>query len=162
MQEFNGVFVLFPVRKKVRGWVRTRGHNWVRTLLHGLRRLMPSPWRAPTTWWRSRRRWRCPWRRWRWRTQRLALQLVSGPCGSACSSSSTSWDGPGGGVPMVIGAPSHTRGLSFTRKLQPMSCSLPCTFLAEDVVAASGPGGCRLAVAGGTGGGRGGWRLVSC
>ena len=97
MRDFQGVFALFPVRKKVRGGVRTRGHNWVRTLLHGLRRLMPSPWRAPTTWWRSRRRWRCPWRRWRWRTLRLALLLFSGPCGSARGSPSTSWDGPGGG-----------------------------------------------------------------
>ena len=57
MKEFKGFFALFPGGKKVRGWVRTRGQNLVRTLLHGLRRLMPSPWRAPTTWWRSRRRW---------------------------------------------------------------------------------------------------------
>ena len=57
-----GFFALFPGGKKVRGWVRTRGQNWVRTLIHGLRRLMPSPWRTPTTrLWRSRRR------RWWWR-----------------------------------------------------------------------------------------------
>ena len=47
-----GFFALFPCGKKVRGWVRTRGQNWVRTLIHGLRRL-----RTPTTrLWRSRRR----------------------------------------------------------------------------------------------------------
>ena len=79
--------------------------------------------------------------------------------GSACSSSSTSWDGPGGGVPTATGAPSLTHGLSVTRKLQPMSYSLPRTFLAEDVVVASGPGGCRLAVAGGTR--RRTWRLAA-
>ena len=107
----------------------------MRTLLHGLRRLMRSPWRSTTTSLRrSRRR--------RWRTvQRLALQLAFGLCGSACGSSSTRWDGPCGGVPMGIGAPSHTRGLSFTRKLQPMSSSSPRTFRIEAVVAASGPGG---------------------
>ena len=49
MREFKGVFALFPVRKKVRGGVRTRGRNWVRTLLHGLRRLMRSPWRSTST-----------------------------------------------------------------------------------------------------------------
>ena len=32
MRDFQGVFALFPVRKKVRGGVRTRGRNWVRTL----------------------------------------------------------------------------------------------------------------------------------
>ena len=45
------------------------------------------------------------------------------------------------GVPMAIGAPSHTRGLSFTRKLQPMNSNSPRTFLTEAVEAASGPGG---------------------
>ena len=44
------------------------------------------------------------------------------------------------GVPMAIGAPSHTHGLSFTRKPQPMSSSSPRTFWTEAVVAASGPG----------------------
>ena len=39
---------------------------------------------------------------------------------------------------MAIGAPSHTHGLSFTRKPQPMNS--PRTFLTEAVVAASGPG----------------------
>ena len=63
------------------------------------------------------------------------------PMGSACSSSRTSWDGQCGGVPMAIGAPSHTHGLSFTRKPQPMSSSSPRTFGTEAVVAASGPGG---------------------
>ena len=132
-----GFFALFPGGKKVRGWVRTRGQNWVRTLIHGLRRLMPSPWRAPTTWlWRSRRR------RWWWRrVLRLALQLVFSQCGSARVSSSTSWDGPCGGVPTATGAPSLTHGLSFTRKPQPMSSSSPRTFRTEVVVAASGPGG---------------------
>ena len=42
---------------------------------------------------------------------------------------------------MAIGAPSHTHGLSFTRKPQPMNNSSPRTFLTEAVVAASGPGG---------------------
>ena len=46
-----------------------------------------------------------------------------------------------GGVPAAIGAPSHTHGLSFTRKPQPMNNSSPRTFLTEAVVAASGPGG---------------------
>ena len=32
-----------PNKKKVWGWARTRGRNWVRTLIHGLRRLMPTP-----------------------------------------------------------------------------------------------------------------------
>ena len=42
---------------------------------------------------------------------------------------------------MVIGAPSHTPRLSFTRKLQPMSMNSPRTFLTEAAVAASGPEG---------------------
>ena len=73
--------------------------------------------------------------------QRLALQLAFGLCGFARGSSSTSWDGQCGGVPMAIGAPSQTHGLSFTRKPQPMNNSSPSTFLTEAVVAASGPGG---------------------
>ena len=52
--------------------------------------------------------------------------------------SSTRWDGQCGGVPMVTGAPSHTHGLSFTRKLQPMSNSSPRTFLTEAVVGQGG------------------------
>ena len=54
---------------------------------------------------------------------------------------------------MVIGAPSHTLGLSFTRKPQPMSSSSSRTFRTEAVVAASGPG--RGVVWRCTGGGRG-------
>ena len=50
---------------------------------------------------------------------------------------------------MAIGAPSHTHGLSFTRKPQPMNYSSPRTFLAEAVVAASGPGEVAGAAAGG-------------
>ena len=42
---------------------------------------------------------------------------------------------------MAIGAPSHTHGLSFTRKPQPMNNSSPRTFLTEAVMAASWPGG---------------------
>ena len=42
---------------------------------------------------------------------------------------------------MAIGAPWHTRGLSFTRKLQPMNSNSLRTFLIEAVEAASGPGG---------------------
>ena len=58
MSRFKGFFRTFsPYEKKVRGWVRTRGRNWVRTLIHGLRRLVPSPWRALTTSLRRRRRW---------------------------------------------------------------------------------------------------------
>ena len=53
----KGCFALFP------GWVRTRGRNWVRTLLHGLRRVMPSPWRSTTTSLRRSRRRRRRWRR---------------------------------------------------------------------------------------------------
>ena len=135
-EPFQGGFRTFHQRKKVRGWVRTRGRNWVRTLIHGLRRLMPSPWRSTTTsLWRSRSRRR----RWR-RVQRLALQLAFGLCGSARGSSSTGWSGQCGGVPMAIGAPSHTHGLSFTRKPQPMNNNSPRTFLTEAVEAASGPG----------------------
>ena len=36
----QGVFRTFPRLKKVRGWVRTRGRNWVRTLLRPRRLLM--------------------------------------------------------------------------------------------------------------------------
>ena len=54
---------------------------------------------------------------------------------------STSWDGLCGGVPMATGAPSHTHGLSFTGKLQPMSENSPRTFQTEAVVVASGPEG---------------------
>ena len=79
--------------EQVRGGVRTRGRNWVRTLIHGLWRLVPSPWRALTTSLRRSRR-----RRWWWRMQRLALQLAFGLCGSARGSSSTSWDGQCGGA----------------------------------------------------------------
>ena len=43
-EAFTSFFALFLKSKKVRGWVRTRGRNSVRTLLHGLRRLMPTPW----------------------------------------------------------------------------------------------------------------------
>ena len=136
-EPFQGSFRTFHHVKKVRGWVRTRGRNWVRTLIHGLWRLMPSPWRSTTTSLRRSRR-----RRWRWRrVQRPALQLAFGLCGSARGSSSTSWDGQYGSVPVAIGAPSHTHGLSFTRKPQPMNTSSPRTFLTEAVVAASGPGG---------------------
>ena len=46
-----------------------------------------------------------------------------------------------GGVPRATGAPSHTHGLSFTRKPQPKNISSPRTFQTEAVVAASGPGG---------------------
>ena len=49
------------------------------------------------------------------------------------------------------GAPSHTHGLSFTRKPQPMNISSPRTFLTEAVEAASGPG---RGVAGSAGGRR--------
>ena len=80
--------------------------------------------------------------------QRLALLLAFGLCGSARGSSSTGWGGQCGGVPMAIGAPSHTHGLSFTRKPQPMNISSSRTFLPEAVEAASGPGG----VAGAAGG----------
>ena len=118
-----------------------------RRALDKVGRLMLSPWRALTTSLRRSRR-----RRWWWRRmQRLALQLAFGLCGSARGSSSTIWDGQCGGVPMAIGAPSHTHGLSFTRKPQPMNNSSPRTFLTEAVVAASGPGG----VAGAAGGERG-------
>ena len=41
---------------------------------------------------------------------------------------------------MEIGAPSHTHGLSFTRKLRLMSENSPRTSRNEAVVAASGPG----------------------
>ena len=41
---FTGFFfALFSSKKKVRSWVRTRGRNWPRTLLHGRRRLMACP-----------------------------------------------------------------------------------------------------------------------
>ena len=135
-EALQGVFALFPKSKSVRGLVRTRGRNWVRTLIHGLRRLVPSPWRALTT---SLRRSRSRRRRWWW-VQGLALQLAFGQCVSAGGSSSTSWVGQCGGVPVATGAPSHTQGLSFTRKPQPMNISSPRTFLTEAVEAASGPG----------------------
>ena len=53
---------------------------------------------------------------------------------------SSTWVGPCGCVSVVTGAPSHTHGLSFTRKLQPMSTISPRTHPSEAVVAASGPG----------------------
>ena len=43
-------------------------------------------------------------------------------------------EGPCGCVPLVIGAPSHTHGLSCTGKPQPMSTSSLRTFLNEAVV----------------------------
>ena len=131
MSHFKGFFRTIPQRKKVRGWVRTRGRNWVRTLIHGLGRLMQSPWRSTTT---SLRRSRSRRQRWR-RVQRLALQLAFGLCGSAHGSSHRV-----GGVPMAKGAPSHTHGLSFTRK-QPMKNNSPRAFLTEAVEVASGSGG---------------------
>ena len=136
---FTGFFALFPKVKKVRGWVRTRGRNWVQTLIHGLRRLVATPWRSRTT---SRSQGRSPRLRWR-RMQRLVLELAFGRYGSACGSWSYTWVGQYGCVPIVIGAPSHTHGLSFTRKLQPMSMNSPRTYLTEAVVAASGPEGRR-------------------
>ena len=48
--------------KKVRGWVRTQGRNRGRTLIHGLRRVVPTPWRWRTT---SRSQGRSPGLRWR-------------------------------------------------------------------------------------------------
>ena len=109
----------------------------MRTLIHGLRRLMLAPWCSRrTSWGWSRSRSRS-----RRRTSRLALQLAFGLCGSVCGSWSSTWVGPCGGVPTATGAPSHTHGLSFTRKLQPMSTNSPRSYLSEVVVAASGPGG---------------------
>ena len=75
-------------------------------------------------------------------------RLAFGLCGSACGSSNTRWGGQCGCVPMAIGAPSHTHGLSFTRKPQPVNNSSPRTFLTEAVVAASGPGGVARAAGG--------------
>ena len=43
--------------------------------------------------------------------------------------------------PTATGAPSHSHGLSFIRKLQPMNNNSPRTFQTEAVVAASWPGG---------------------
>ena len=133
-EAFTGFFRTFPQIKKMRGWVRTRGRNWVRTLLLGLQRLVATAWRSRRT---SRR---LGWSRWWRKVQRLALQLAFGQCGSARGSSSTTWDSQCGGVPVAIGAPSHTRGLSFTRKPQSMNNSSLRTFLTEAVVAGSGPG----------------------
>ena len=115
-EALQGFFALFHKSKKVRGWVRTRGRNWVRTLIHGLRLLMPTPWRSRT-------------------------RFAAGFRGSACGSWSSTWVGAYGGVPVVTGAPAHTHGLSFTRKLQPMSTNSPRTYWSEAVVVASGPGG---------------------
>ena len=125
MRLLLGFFALFPKSEKVRGW----------TLIHGLRRLMWAPWCSRTSWGWSRSRSQS-----RRRTSRLALQLAFGLCGSVRGSWSSTWVGPCGGVPTATGAPSHTHGLSFTRKLQPMSMNSPRTFLSEAVVAASGPG----------------------
>ena len=49
-------FRTFPEKKKVQSKVRTRGRNWVRTLLHGRRRLMtPLCWLSLGLWrsWRT-------------------------------------------------------------------------------------------------------------
>ena len=62
---FTGVLRTFPKVKKVRGWVRTRGRNWVRTLIHGLWLLVATSWRSRRTSWRQGR---SPGLRWR-RTQ---------------------------------------------------------------------------------------------
>ena len=70
--------------------------------------------------------------------QRLVLKLVFGLGGSACGSCSSTGDGRYEGVP--TGVPSHTHGLSFTRRPQLMSMSSPRTYLHEVVLAASGPG----------------------
>ena len=132
-----GVFALFPRPKKVRRTGPSPVRPWVRSPAHGLRRLMRSPWRSTRT---NRRRSRS--RGWGWRmVRRLALQLAPSLGGSAGGSSSTRWDGQCGAVPMATGAPSRTHGLSFTRKLQPMSENSPRTSRSEDVVAASGSRG---------------------
>ena len=47
------------------------------------------------------------------RTPWLASQMVFGLCGSACGSWSSTWVGPYGSVLVVIGAPSHSHGLSL-------------------------------------------------
>ena len=89
----------------------------MRTLIHGLRRLVPTP-----------------------ETGSEPEEDAETLCGSVCGSWSSTWVGPHGGAPMAIGAPSHTHGLSFTQKLQPLSTNSPRTYLCEAVVAASGPG----------------------
>ena len=48
-EAFTGVFALFNKVNKARGWVQTRGRNWVQTLIHGLRQLVATPWRTRTT-----------------------------------------------------------------------------------------------------------------
>ena len=57
----QGGFSHFSVKKKVRRKVRTRGRNWVRTLLHGRRRLMTPLWRLGLG---LRRSWRSSAYRW--------------------------------------------------------------------------------------------------
>ena len=85
-----------PKSKKVRGWVRTRGRNWVRTLIHGLWRLMATPWRLRMT---SQSQGRSTDLRWR-RKQRLVLVLAFGLCWSACGSWSSTWVGQHGVWPL--------------------------------------------------------------
>ena len=55
-EPFQGFFRTFPRLKKSAGLGPHSGSDWVRTLLHGLRRLMSSPWRALTTSLRRSRR----------------------------------------------------------------------------------------------------------
>ena len=60
---------------------------------------------------------------------------------SACAGLHEVPRAPVGTASAGVCLPSHTHGLSFTRKLQPMSENSPRTFQTEAVVAASGPGG---------------------
>ena len=136
-EPFQGVFRTFHQRNKVRGWVRTRGRNWVRTLLHGLAAAYAefmvldydeseaeseseavveegAATRFPAG----------------FRPLRVCTRFLEHRMGRPV------W----GGVPMAIGAPSHTHWPSFTGKLQPMNNNSPRTFLTEAVEAASGPG----------------------
>ena len=90
VEVFTGVFAVFT-GKKVRGWVRTRGRNLVRTLLHGRWRLMACPW--------------CPSQCWRWSLRRSTLtngwmnSAVGGPGrrstlgGGSCTAPLMVWSG---------------------------------------------------------------------
>ena len=133
MRLLQGFFALFPTIKKSAGLGSALGgRNWVRTLIHGLRRLIAESMAGADDEFEAERVEEDAATRFAagFRPMRGLHAVPRAPAGAASV----------GSVSTAIDAPSRTHGLSFTRKPQPMNISSHRTFLTEAVEAASGPG----------------------